>query len=431
MPDTSSIGRPSIGRRVQAQIYRDGALGVPMPTPTGPAALERAAERRMSRRAFAYVAGSAGAERTTHANRTAFDRWQIVPRMLRDVEVRDTGVELFGRRHPTPFYVAPIGVQELAHPEADVATARAAARTGVPMVFSTQASRSMEDCAAVMGDASRWFQLYWSSDDDLVVSFLDRAERAGCEALVVTLDTHVLGWRPRDLDEGFLPFAHGMGIAQYTSDPVFRRLVQARAAASAGNVVRPRPTPSAVRTLLDLTARHPGRFVDNLRSPLPRAAVETFLEVFSRSSLTWADLGFLREHTSLPIVLKGIQDLDDAARAVDAGVDGIIVSNHGGRQVDGAVGALTVLPEVVDRVAGAVPVLFDSGVRTGADAFTALALGAAAVGIGRPWVYGLALDGARGVAAVLDHLAAELDLTMALAGATTIAEVDRGFLRPS
>jgi len=422
-------GGESIGRRVQSRVYRNGALGVPMRTPRAPEALERAARRKMSARAYAYVAGSAGAERTARANIDAFDRWQVVPRMLTDVGERDMGVEIFGRRHPTPFFLSPIGVQELAHPEADVATARAAAAAGVPMVFSSQASRPMEDCAAAMGGAARWFQLYWSSDDDVVVSFLERAEACGCEALVVTLDTHVLGWRPRDLDAAFLPFAHGMGIAQYTSDPAFMRLAAARADKVDPNAPRPRPTPAAIRTLLSMTRHHPGRFTDNIRSPMPRAAVDTFLDVFSRSTLTWDDLGFLREHTTLPIVLKGIQDPHDAVRAVDAGVDGIVVSNHGGRQVDGAIGSLTVLPEIVARVGGALPVFFDSGIRTGADAFKALALGAAAVGIGRPYMYGLALDGTDGVAAVIDHLAAELDLTMALAGARAVGDIDAGFLR--
>ncbi|MEV0643964.1 lactate 2-monooxygenase [Phytomonospora sp. NPDC050363] len=425
----SMPGGDPIGRRVQSRIYRNGALGVPMPTPRSPGALEDAARKKMSARAFAYVAGSAGAERTARANTDAFDRWEIVPRMLRDVAERDMGVDLFGRHHPTPFLLSPIGVQELAHPDADVATARAAAATGVPMIFSTQASRSMEECAAVMGEASRWFQLYWSSDDDVVVSFLERAEDCGCEALVVTLDTHVLGWRPRDLDKAFLPFAHGMGIAQYTSDPAFMRLATARAERAGPAEPRPRPTPAAIRTLLAMTRRHPGRFTDNIRSAMPQAAVETFLDVFSRSTLTWDDLDFLREHTTLPIVLKGIQDPHDAVRAVDAGMDGIVVSNHGGRQVDGAIGSLTVLPEIVARVGGAFPVLFDSGVRTGADAFKALALGATAVGIGRPYMYGLAIDGSAGVEAVVDHLAAELDLTMALAGASAIGDIDASFLR--
>ena len=412
----------SIGRRVQSAIYRGGALGSRPVVPVGYVALEAAAKRRMRPAAYAYVAGSAGLETTERANREAFDRWRIVPRMFVDVAERDLGIELFGRRHPTPFLVAPIGVQELAHKDADLATACAAAAAGVPMIFSTQASVPMEQTAAAMGDADRWYQLYWSSNDDLVGSFLARAEKAGCTALVVTLDTHVLGWRTRDLDLAYLPFARGLGIAQYTSDPVFSELVADRVA-TPSDQPRPKPTIGALSTLASISRHHPGKFVDNLRSPVPRAAVEVFLDVFSRSSLTWDDLPFLRERTSLPIILKGLQHPDDAARALDAGVDGIVVSNHGGRQVDGAIPSLEALPGIVAQVKDRVPVLFDSGIRGGADAFKALALGAKAVLIGRPYVYGLALGGEQGVRAVLDNLIAELDLTMALTGCASIAEI--------
>ena len=425
------LAATSIGRAVQARIYREGAFGRLPTVPVAPAALERAARRRMTRAAYAYVAGAAGQERTARANTEAFGRWSVVPRMMRDTTARDTSVELFGRRLPAPVLLAPVGVLEMAHPGADVAVAEAASSLGLPMVFSTQASRSMEDSAAVMEGSPRWYQLYWSSSDELVASFLSRAERAGCEAVVVTLDTSVLGWRPRDLDGGYLPFAHGRGIAQYTSDPVFRRLVQQRVARPDPTASRPRPTPGAVRTLVDLSRSYPGRFGDNLRSPYPRAAVETFLEVFSRSSLTWADLPSLRSMTSLPILVKGLLSADDAERALDAGADGIVVSNHGGRQVDAALAALDALPGVVDRVDGRVPVLMDSGIRSGADIVIALALGAAAVCVGRPYVYGLALAGADGVRAVLEHLLAELDLTMALSGVTSVAEITRDLLVPS
>jgi lactate 2-monooxygenase len=351
--------------------------------------------------------------------------------MMRDVSTRDLSVELFGRRLPAPLLTAPVGVLEMAHADADVAVARATSALGLPMVFSSQASRSMEQCAAVMGDGPRWFQLYWSSSDDVVASFLSRAEATGCEAVVVTLDTHVLGWRPRDLDLGYLPFAHGLGIAQYTSDPAFTALVEERVAAATPDTDKPRPTPSAIRTLIGLTRAYPGRFRDNARSPLPRAAVETFLDVFSRSNLTWEDLPRLRAMTSLPILVKGVLSADDAGRALDAGADGIVVSNHGGRQVDSAVASLDALPGVVDRVDGAVPVLMDSGVRSGADVFAALALGARAVLVGRPYVYGLALAGADGVRAVLEHLIAELDLTMALTGVTSVAEITADLLVPA
>ncbi len=418
----------SPGRAVQSAIYRNGVFGRRPVVPTGFTALEAAARKAMRPEAFAYVAGSAGLESTERANTGAFDHWRIVPRMFVDVSERDLSIELFGRRHPTPFLVAPVGVQEMAHPEADVATARAAAAAGVPMIFSTQASRPMEETAAAMGDADRWYQLYWSSDDELVESFVARAEKAGCSALVVTLDTSMLGWRTRDLDLAYLPFARGLGIAQYTSDPVFARLVAARAAQPPASA-QPRPTPAAVRTLVSIARSYPGRFWANLRSPLPRAAVEVFLDVFSRPSLTWDELGWLRERTSLPILLKGLQHPADATRALDAGVDGIIVSNHGGRQVDGALPSLEALPQVVAQVDDRVPVLFDSGIRCGADAFKALALGARAVCVGRPFVYGLALAGSDGVRAVLDHLIAELDLTMGLSGCTTIADITPDTLR--
>jgi len=267
----------------------------------------------MSARAWAYVAGSSGAETTETANRQALDRWRIVPRMLRDASQRDLSVELFGRRYPTPLLAAPIGVLDLAHREADLGIARAAAALGMPYIVSNQASVPMERTAQVMGSAPHWFQLYWSSSDDLVASLVGRAERGGAEAIVVTLDTHTLGWRPRDLDLAYLPFAHGRGIAQYTSDPVFQRLVADRVR-DPGPRERTRVTPAAVRTLANLARNHPGDFRANLTAPEPRAAVQVFLDVFSRPSLTWEDLAFLRAQTSLPIVLKGIQHPDDADR---------------------------------------------------------------------------------------------------------------------
>ncbi len=413
----SSAANP--GREAQSAIYRDGATGRRPKVPTSWAGLERAAQRAMSRDAWAYIAGSSGSETTAANNRRALDAWQIVPR-LRDVSQRDLSIDLFGHRYPAPLLAAPVGVLELAHPDADLGIARAAAALGVPSVLSSQASVPMERVAEAVGDAPRWFQLYWSSNDDLVASFVRRAEASGAQAIVVTLDTHMLGWRPRDLDAAFLPFIHGQGIAQYTSDPVFRELVAVRVASPAPPGPRPRVTPAAIRTLLDMTRNYPG---GSLRSPEPRAAVETFLDVFSRSSLTWENLTFLREHTSLPILLKGIQHPDDAALALEHGVDGIIVSNHAGRQIDGAIGSLDALPAIVERVAGRVPVLFDSGVRSGSDALKALALGATAVLVGRAYVYGLAIDGARGAEAVLRNLIAELDLVLGLSGHRSVAEL--------
>ncbi|MDQ4490092.1 alpha-hydroxy-acid oxidizing protein [Sinomonas sp. ASV486] len=414
----------SFGRRVQARIYRNGVFGRRAAVPTNPAELERRALARMSREARGYVATGAGMGSTMAANRAAFDRWRLVPRLARDVSARDTSVELFGRRHPAPFLAAPIGVLELAHPAGDLAAARAARAAGVPMIISSQASYAMESIAAQLGDTERWFQLYWSSEDAVVESFVRRAERIGCGAIVVTLDTMVLSWRTLDLDNAFLPFALGMGIAQYTSDPAFRALVNERLASGAsGERTTARPTPAAVRSLVRLAREHPGGFRENLTSRVPRASVETFLDVFSRTTLTWSDLAWLRERTRLPILLKGLQHPDDARAALEHGVDGIIVSNHGGRQLDGALGSLDALPGVVEATAGRVPVLFDSGVRCAADAFKALALGAAAVCIGRPYMYGLALAGEEGAREVFEGMRAELDLTMAVAGVTGVDDI--------
>jgi lactate 2-monooxygenase len=387
----------------------------------------------MSREAYAYVAGGAGLESTIEANRAAFDRRRIVPRVLRDVSTRDTTVELFGRRLPSPFLLAPIGVLELAHRDADVAVAKAAAAEGVPMIFSNQASRPMEDCAAAMSDAPRWFQLYWSTSDTLVASFVRRAEACGCEAIVVTLDTTMLGWRCRDLDLAYLPFALGKGIAQYTSDPIFNELLKpapiersglSASAAGQSPATRQRmATPTAVRSLIQATRAYPGRFASNLRSGLPLAAVREFLTIYSRPSLTWDELAWLRGLTRLPILLKGLLHPDDARLAVDHGVDGIVVSNHGGRQVDGAIGSLDALPAAAQAVAGRIPIVFDSGVRGGADAFKAVALGATAVLIGRPYVYGLALGGEAGVREVIRNFVADFDLTLGLAGCSSMSEI--------
>jgi lactate 2-monooxygenase len=410
----------------QTEIYLAGARGIRPRVPVDAARLEAAAERALTPEAFAYLAGGAGSESTMRANRAAFERWRIVPRMLHDVSSRDTSVELFGRRIPAPFFLSPIGVLELMHAQADVAVARAAAGCGLPMVFSNQASVPMERCAAAMVDAPRWFQLYWSKDDEFVESLVKRAESCGCDAIVVTLDTTMLGWRARDLDLAHLPFLLGKGIAQYTSDPVFmQKLSEPLPGPAPANG---RVTFAALRTVMAMARAVPGGTVHNLRTGAARAAVRRFIATYSRPSLTWADLPFLRQRTRLPILLKGILHPDDARQAVDAGMDGIIVSNHGGRQIDGSIGALDALPGIVDAVAGRVPVLMDGGVRGGADAFRALALGARAVGIGRPYVYGLAIAGEAGVREVLANMMAEFDLTLALSGRRSVSEIDRDCL---
>ena len=409
------------GRDIQSAIFRNGSTGLKPAIPAGWSDLESAAKKAMSREAWAYVAGSAGNESTEAANRAAIDRWKIVPRVLRDVDQRDLSIELLGHRYPTPLLAAPVGVLGMVDKQADIAVGRAAARLGVPYILSTQASVPMERVAEAMGDAPRWFQLYWSTSDELVESFVQRAEKSVAHAIVVTLDTHMLGWRPRDLSLGYLPFAHGKGIAQYTSDPVFRRLVEERIARNEP-AVKARIRPATIRTLLDMTHNYPG---GSLRSPLPRASVDTFLDVFSRSTLTWDNLAWLRERTTLPIVLKGILHPDDASRALAAGIDGLIVSNHAGRQIDNALGSLDALPGIAERVNGAVPVLFDSGIRSGADMFVALALGASAVCVGRAYTYGLAIAGEQGAYEALRNIIAEFDIVLGLAGYASASSILR------
>ena len=432
-PDDPAIAR-GISRRTQSEIYRAGISGTRPVVPIDSDALESAARKALSVEAFAYIAGGAGSEATVRANRAAFDRWQIWPRPLNDVAERDLSVEFLGRTRPTPLILASLGVMELAHAEADLAVARAAASMGVPYVLSNQASFPMERVAQSAPGGAHLFQLYWSSSDELNASLLARAEASGCEAIVVTLDTHLLGWRTRDLDLAYLPFTRGMGIAQYTSDPVFRRLVDERSRAGTGGGAAVKVTPKTIaagisiaRNGAQLTGSN--RLRDNLRSPLPRTAVETFLDVFSTPALTWDDLAMAREWTSLPIILKGIVHPDDAARALDAGMDGVWISNHGGRQIDRSVPTLDVLPQIAERVGGQMPVIFDSGVRGGADAVIALALGATVVALGRPYAYGLGIAGEQGVREVIRNVLAELDITLGLAGRTDVSGLDRDVLR--
>ena len=421
-------GFQDLGRERQKAIYVRGLAGDRPPVPTGFAALEDRARGALTAEAFAYIAGGAGEEATMRANRAAFDRWRIVPRVLRDVSARDLTVELFGRTLPAPVLLAPIGVLELAHPEADLAVARAVASLGVPMIFSSQASVAMETCAAVMGASPRWFQLYWSSSDRLVESFVHRAGACGCEAIVLTLDTTMLGWRPRDLDLAYLPFLRGMGIAQYTSDPVFRESL-AEELPDEGRSVRPRLSLGTMSAITGMIRRFPGPLPVKARSGEPRRAVQRFIATYSRPSLQWDDVTRLKGMTRLKVVLKGVLHPEDAKRAMECGADGIVVSNHGGRQVDGAIATMDALPTIVEAVQGQIPVLLDSGVRGGADVFKAIALGATAVLLGRPHVYGLALAGEAGVREVVENVVAEFDLTMGLAGCTAVHAIDRSAVR--
>ncbi len=411
----------------QKEIFIKGLSGERPLVPVDPRQLEaRALAKKQG--FFTYISGGAGTGDTMDRNRTGFAHWRIVPRMLRDVSRFDTSVELLGRRLPGPLLLCPIGVLEMAHPEADLAVARAAASLGVPMIFSNQASRPMESCAAAMGDSPRWFQLYWSKSNELVLSFLRRAEACGCEAIVLTLDTNLLGWRVQDLDRAELPFLRGRGIAQYTSDPVFQRLVDEPDEQNLVEQPR-RLTWDTLSAVGELMRKHPGGFWNNLRSRRPLKVVRKFINVFSNPALSWDDLAFLRANTRLPLLLKGILHPDDARRAVDHGADGIIVSNHGGRQIDGAVSAIEALPAVIAAVDDQLPVLMDSGIRSGSDIFKALALGARAVCLGRPYVYGLTLAGEAGVREVLMNYLADFEVTMRLAGCRKVSDITPECLR--
>ncbi|MDT0276429.1 alpha-hydroxy-acid oxidizing protein [Blastococcus goldschmidtiae] len=379
----------------QFGIYFSGLVGEKPTLPMDYAALERAAEAAMSEEVWSYVAGGAGNEHTQRANVTAFERWGLMPRMLAGAAQRDLGVELFGHQLPTPLMLAPVGVIGICEPEGhgDLTTARAAAATGVPMIASTLMQDPMEDVAAALGDTPGWFQLYPPNDRELTESLVRRAEAAGYRAIVITLDTLTLGWRPRDLTIASFPQLTGLCLANYTSDPVFR-------------------------SRLDAPPEED-----------PQAATGLWARIFGNQSLSWDDLGWLRSLTTLPILLKGICSPDDARRAVDAGIDGIYCSNHGGRQANGGLPALDCLADVVDA-AGDAPVIFDSGVRGGPDVVKALAMGARAVAIGRPYAYGLAVGGQAGIEHVVRSMLAETDLTMAVDGYPTIASLTRDALRP-
>ena len=381
---------------LQTEIYLGGLRGIRPAFPITPDELERAAQTAMSEHAWAYVAGSAGTERTALANTAAFQRWRIIPRMLREVVQRDLSTELFGATLAAPLLTAPVGALGLVHPEPELTVAAATAALGIGAVITTVSHVPLEEVAAAAPGAILWFQLYWSSDDDVAESMVRRAEAAGYAAIVVTVDTWTLGWRPRDLALAHLPFAQGMGLANYFSDPVFRsRLAEP-----------PEASDQALR----------------------QAAVAA-VSIFGRPALSWRDLTRLREWTSLPILVKGICHPDDARAALDAGADGIVVSNHGGRQVDGARAALDCLADVAPVVGERTTLLFDSGIRSGADVLIALALGARAVLLGRPWVYGLAVGGRDGVEHVLRHLLAEVDLNLALSGYATPSQLSPTVVR--
>jgi len=376
------------GSQVQNAIYLAGGSDWPI----SPEDWETRAREALEQGAFDYVAGGAGSEATVRANREAFERRRLRPRMLTGNAERDLSVEVLGTRSPAPFLLGPIGVLSIVHPEAEAGVARASRATGVPLVLSSAASTSLEDVAVELNGQPAWFQLYWWADRELAGSLVDRAAAAGYGALVVTLDTLTLGWRERDLRNGYLPFLQGEGLAQFFADPLFRARLDA-----------PPEEDLQTASLMALAA-------------------------FPNLGLTWSDLTWLRERTTLPILVKGILTAEDARLAFEHGVDGIIVSNHGGRQVDGAVASLDALVEVREEVGRDARVLMDGGIRRGADVLKALALGADAVLLGRLYAYGLAVGGSAGVEAVIRRLAADVDLTLALAGGRSVRDLDRSLV---
>ncbi|KAF2722205.1 oxidoreductase [Polychaeton citri CBS 116435] len=377
----------------QNEIYKRGMFGNVKPTvTTDPSKLEQQAKEAMSQRGFNYIAGGAGERSTMEANRLAFRQWKLVPRMLRGAAQRDLSVELFGEKQPNPIIVAPVGVQEIFHEDKDVGVAEVAAELGVTFTMSTAGSSSIEHIGKVGREKGgrQWFQLYWPKSDDVTASLLNRAKREGFKVLVVTLDTWTLGWRPWDLDHAYVPFVKGLGCEVGFSDPAFRK----------GYGKDPRDP------------KH-----------VTEASIAWTTDIFDGMGHTWESLKLLKQYWDGPIILKGIQSVDDAKLAVQYGMDGVLVSNHGGRQLDGAVGSLDMLAEIAEAVGDKTTVLFDSGIRTGADVMKALALGAKAVLIGRPVMYGLGIAGKAGAKDVMRYLLADLDQSMGLAGYKNVHEL--------
>ncbi|EQB49797.1 FMN-dependent dehydrogenase [Colletotrichum gloeosporioides Cg-14] len=392
-------GRPPYSSYA-VSIYQQGIMTGQLPiVTTDPNKLEEQARKAMGKECFGYVFGGAGELSTMDANRLAFRQWKIIPRFLKPTNPRDLKTELFGVTYESPVLMAPIGVQGIFHEDKETGLASACAELGVPYTLSTAATSTIEEVASVMGDSHRWFQLYWPMDDDITGSLLRRARSAGYKVLVVTLDTVTLSWRPADLDSAYLPFITGTGNAVGFSDPVFRKKF---AAENDGEAVE-----------------------DNVIS----ASRYWISQAFPGDHHTWKDLALLKKNWDGPIVLKGVLSVEDAKLAVEHGMDGIIVSNHGGRQLDGGVASLEMLPEIVGAVGDRLTVMFDSGIRTGADIAKALALGAKAVFIGRPAIYGLGIAGKEGAKAVIAGLMADLDLTMGLSGFKSVSELKPSILR--
>lgn len=378
----SQFGLPKSYGAYQFELFAKGIFGGANAGPlvtTDPNKLEEQAKSKMSAKSFGFLAGGSGERATMDANRLAFRQWKLVPRMLRSSGARDLSVQLFNKTYPTPLLFAPIGFLNAIHADAEAGVAEIAKELEIPYVKSMNSFSPVDDIAFANGDGARWFQLYWPPSDQMTISLLKNAKANGFEALVVTLDATTLGWRPWDQDQAYFP----MNIPQTPKHP----------------------NNNSVTSL--------GFGIDALFNKPP----------------SWSRLKFLREHWSGPILLKGIQHVDDAKEAVAAGMDGIIVSNHGGRQLDGGIGSLDALAEITAEVGDRITVLFDSGIRTGPDIIKALSLGAKAVLVGRPWAYGLGIAGKEGAKAVIRGLLADLEISMKIAGLQSVKDCNRGILR--
>lgn len=376
------------GAQRQREIYLKGLSGDSTDIPLDYRKLKELAEDKMDNSAYGYVAGGAGSETTMNANRKMFSNWAIQPRMLRDVEERDLSVTVLDQDIPAPIMLAPVGVQSIIHPDGARASAEAADHCGVPFIHSTVASYTIEEISNLVRDeVPLWFQLYWSGEREVNRSFIERAEKNDYDALVVTVDTTLLGWRLRDLENSYLPFLEEEGLANYWSDPAFEEL---------------------------------------LGSPPdqnPMEAIQLFVEIFSEPGLTWSDIEWIRDVTDLPLIIKGLLHPDDIRKAESIDADGVVVSNHGGRQIDGEITALQALRRITREVDPDLELLFDSGIRNGSHVLKSLALGANAVLLGRPYLYGLALEGRSGVESVIKNIVAELDLNMGLSGTTEARDI--------
>jgi lactate 2-monooxygenase len=354
-------------------------------------AWEQFAKERLPRNSYDYIVRGSGEENTLRANRSVFNDWTVIPRVLKTVTNRDKSIHLLGKTYPTPLLFSPIGVQKIVHPNGELESSKVAAEFGIPFILSTAASCSMDEVAANIGDSPKWFQVYYSKNKEVSKSQIQRAEALGYEALVITVDTVLLGLREYDVENNYSPLKEGMGSGNYISDPVFNELLHAKGLSG------------------------------------KEGAIKFQMEIFENPSLSWDDIIEIKSFTNLPIFLKGVMHKDDALTAVSLGIDGLIVSNHGGRQLDHCISSLEALVNICEAVGGKIPVLFDSGIRRGTDIVKAMAIGATAVLIGRPYLYGM-VAGQEGIRTVLQQILRELDVTMALAGIDDIKTIDDSIL---